>query len=235
MKIELVYEQTCPHIAAARTRLMRAFQHAGLVPRWSEWDVGLEDTPERVRRYGSPTVLVDGKDVVGEELQASGGCCRLYPSGSGFESVPPLDRIVRALRQAAEFGGTRRWGVSIVPSVGVALLPKLTCPLCWPAYTALLSTAGIGFIDYTPYLLPLTTVFLAITLWALGYRAQLRRGFGPFWLGVLGSISIVAGKFILENQAGLYVGVAILLGASLWNIWPQKMNRRTCRVQINRL
>lgn len=58
---------------------------------------------------------------------------------------------------------------------GLALLPKLTCPVCWPAYTALLSSVGINFVDY-PYLLPTLTTFLAIALWALSYRAATRRG-----------------------------------------------------------
>jgi hypothetical protein len=32
------------------------------------------------------------------------------------------------------------------PGVGVSLLPKLVCPLCWPAYAGLLSTFGLGFL-----------------------------------------------------------------------------------------
>lgn len=34
----------------------------------------------------------------------------------------------------------RTWKQSLValPGVGVSLLPKLACPLCWPAYVGLL-------------------------------------------------------------------------------------------------
>lgn len=35
---------------------------------------------------------------------------------------------------------TERWAT--IPGVGVALLPKLVCPLCWPAYAAIASTLG---------------------------------------------------------------------------------------------
>ncbi|NIO41567.1 MAG: hypothetical protein GTO41_16155, partial [Burkholderiales bacterium] len=71
-----------------------------------------------------------------------------------------------------------------------------------------------------PYLLPTIAVFLAITLSALAYRAKARQGFGPFWLGVLGSTGILAGKFFIESDLRTYLGIGLLVGASLWNIWP---------------
>ena len=74
--------------------------------------------------------------------------------------------------------GSKGLGIAALPSVGVALLPKLTCPVCWPAYTALLSSLGISFVDYTPYLLPTVAIFLAVALSALAYRAKARRGYG---------------------------------------------------------
>jgi len=115
---------------------------------------------------------------------------------------------------------TKRWGLAALPSVGVAVLPKLTCPLCWPAYTAVLGSIGINFVDYTPYLLPTLTVFLAITLWALAYRAEARRGYGPLALGALGAGAVLTGKFVLETDLAMYTGAGLLLGAALWNLWP---------------
>jgi hypothetical protein len=118
--------------------------------------------------------------------------------------------------------GPKGLGFATLPSVGVALLPKLTCPVCWPAYTALLSSVGINFVDYTPYLVPTAALFLAIALSALAYRAAARRGYGPFWLGVLGALGILAGRFVFESQPGLYLGAGLLVGASVWNIWPRR-------------
>ena len=49
---------------------------------------------------------------------------------------------------------TRRLQLAaLLPAIGAALLPKLTCPACWPAYAAVLSALGVSFVDYTPYLL----------------------------------------------------------------------------------
>ena len=32
-----------------------------------------------------------------------------------------------------------------VPGLGVALAPKLACPMCWPFYSGILSTVGLGY------------------------------------------------------------------------------------------
>ena len=56
----------------------------------------------------------------------------------------------------------------------------------------------------------------------LGYRARQRRGFCPFFLGTLGAIAIVAGKFYMDNDFTGYAGVALLVAASVWNAWPRK-------------
>ncbi|MEJ2452322.1 MAG: hypothetical protein P8047_16965 [Gammaproteobacteria bacterium] len=112
-------------------------------------------------------------------------------------------------------------GVSL-PTVGVALLPKLTCPACWPAYAGLLSTMGIGFFDYTPYLMPLTMLFIAIVLASLAFRAGRRQGYKPLWLGLVASLVLLAGKFYFDSDAIMYLGLGLLVLASLWNSWPRR-------------
>lgn len=233
MKVELIYERTCPNISAARTRLIEAFQSTDLQPKWYEWEVSQPDTPEYARKFGSPTILVDGRDVSGDCCPSSGNSCRLYTTATGFEPIPPLRKIEAALGQDVSTKLPKELSIAALPSVGLALLPKLTCPVCWPAYTALLSSAGIGFIDYTPYLLPVMTVFLALTLAALAYRAKSRRGYGPFSLGIAGTIGILIGKFVAESDLALHFGIALLIGASLWNVWPRRANRFSKPVTSN--
>ena len=36
-----------------------------------------------------------------------------------------------------------------VPGVGVSMLPKVICPVCSPAYAAVLSSLGLGFLVTT--------------------------------------------------------------------------------------
>jgi hypothetical protein len=68
--------------------------------------------------------------------------------------------------------------LAVLPGIGVSLLPKMMCPICWPAYAGVVSALGLGFLISTKYLLPLTVAFLAITAAALGFRASRRHGYG---------------------------------------------------------
>lgn len=112
--------------------------------------------------------------------------------------------------------------LSVLPSVGVALLPKLACPMCWPAYAGLLSAIGLGFLISTAYLLPITTAFLLVAVAMLGFRASARRGYGPMLLGAGASAAVLSGKFVLEAGAVMYGGLALLVAASIWNNWPSR-------------
>lgn len=233
MQVELVYEKTCPNIEAARVQLLHAFNEAGMTPRWQEWEVSTADAPAHVHGFGSPTILVDGMDVSGVMTEGDDYCCRVYAhSENDNKGIPALADIVQALRVAhltstipgakstPRFAGFTLGGISL-PAVGVALLPKLTCPACWPAYAGLLSAMGIGFFDYTPYLLPLTVFFLIIVVASLLYRARQRRGYKPLLLGLLAAAILLIGKFGYASDAVMYVGLGLLVVASLWNSWPK--------------
>ena len=110
----------------------------------------------------------------------------------------------------------------VLPGVGAALLPALACPACWPAYAGLLSSLGLGFVDYTPWVVPVMSVFLLIALGALAWQGIRRRLWAPFVLGVAGVVLLVAGKFVMGSDPLLYGGVALLVVASVWNAWPRK-------------
>jgi len=102
-----------------------------------------------------------------------------------------------------------------LPLVGAALLPKLVCPACWPAYTALLGSVGIEFVNYTPYLLPLTVGFLAAAVGSLALLARRRHRIEPFLFGLAAAVAVVAGKFALDSDIVLYAGIAGLVATSL--------------------
>src|SRR5437660_161897 len=55
---------------------------------------------------------------------------------------------------------TSKLGLLAIPGAVVAALPILACALCWPAYAALISSLGLGFLGSSTYLLPLTGVLL---------------------------------------------------------------------------
>ena len=228
--VELIYDADCPNVPATRARLTQALQGAGLPAQWQEWDRAAADAPAYARRYGSPTVLVDGQDAAGV-APSDAPSCRIYHGNAGAaRGVPGVELLGTALAQAVLDDGEKPVinklnAVVLLPAIGAALLPKLTYPACWPAYAGLLSAFGVGFFDYTPWLLPLTLVFLVFlvfTLATLAWGARKRRGHGPLAVGLAGTAIIVVGKFGFDADSAIYLGVAVLVGASLWNAWPRR-------------
>jgi mercuric ion transport protein len=124
----------------------------------------------------------------------------------------------------------RTWKQSLLaaPGIGVALLPKLVCPLCWPPYAGIVSSIGFGFLIGTAYLLQITSAFMILTLAVLAFRAKKRRGFGPFVSGLAASTAVLVGKFYLESNPIMYSGIGLLVAASVWNAWPHRVACRSC-------
>lgn len=228
-KVELIYDADCPNVAAAREALTRGFTDAGVTPRWSE-HLSAEG-PAYARELGSPTILVDEKDVSPGAEPSPESCCRLYETDDGrLVGVPEVDTIARALAEAvarpapgiSEAPPSWRSSLGALPAVGAALLPKVACPACWPAYAGVLSAFGLTFLMETRWLLPLTASFLVLAVGTLAFRAPRRRGYGPFGLGLIAAGLVLVGKFGFDSDSAMYVGVALLVGASLWNAWPRR-------------
>lgn len=224
--VELIYFRECPNISLARARLLQAFAAVGITPQWQEWERNDPSSPTHARAHGSPTILVNGRDVMGmEPSNDSAGACRVYTrASSAIDGAPNVAAIAAALRKPHAATPARagwRSSFAALPAIGAAALPKLTCPACWPAYSGLLGSMGVSFINYTPYLFPLTATFLLVSLIALGWRAPRRRGYGPLWLGLAASAVLLVGKFAFDSDIAMYAGMAVLVAASLWNAWPR--------------
>ncbi|MFQ5529051.1 MAG: hypothetical protein ACE5FP_01755 [Gemmatimonadota bacterium] len=70
--VELVYFSGCPNVDEARANLRSALQQPGREPEWREWNIDDAETPDRVRGFASPAVLIDGEHVRGDG-RADGG------------------------------------------------------------------------------------------------------------------------------------------------------------------
>lgn len=127
---------------------------------------------------------------------------------------------------------TLKQGLLALPGAGVSLLPKLMCPACWPAYAAVLSSVGLGFLISTTYLFMLTVLFLTVAVGSLAFRSSSRHGFGPFGTGLGAAATILAGKFYLESVPATYAGVGLLILASVWNTWPRRVPVALCSACI---
>jgi len=131
-----------------------------------------------------------------------------------------------------EQDSSTRWRdfLSAAPAVVVALLPRLACPCQMPAYAGLISSMGLAFLLETVYLFPLTAICLTFSLGGLLVRARRRRRYSLFVLGLLGATLLMVGKFIFTWPVVFYVGLTLLVVASLWNSWPPK---RPAKIRFN--
>ncbi len=236
--VELIHAPDCPNVPRARAHLLKGFAEAGIPPKWTEWSRGDAAGPAHVLHYGSPTILVNGKDVAGAEPMAGVSTCRLYPGARGrLEGAPPVRLIAEALRSArgsreAGEGGKNgsgwRSSLTVLPGLGASLLPVGLCPACWPAYAGILGSLGLGAFPGKAFMLPLTFLCLAITLAAFCFRARRNGRYGPLAAGALASGLLLAGKFALDSNAMVYSGITLLIGAALWNAWPAGKMEGSC-------
>ena len=74
----------------------------------------------------------------------------------------------------------------------------------------------------TLYVLPLTVLCLIVALACLGFRARSRQGYGPLIIGTAASAMMIGGKFCFANDYVTFLGIALLIGASVWNSWPHR-------------
>lgn len=56
MRVEFIYDPDCHDVTDARNNLREALAAAGWPRQWREWDRSKPDSPDYVRRYGSPTI-----------------------------------------------------------------------------------------------------------------------------------------------------------------------------------
>lgn len=220
MIVELIYDADCPNVPATRSRLIKAFTQTGVSARWQEWERSAPDTPDHARAYGSPTMLVNGRDIAGVAPNAGTRACRVYSDAQGkLSGMPAIDLMCSALLSAGRpvTAVVGRWQAMAAsfPAVGAALLPKLTCPLCFPAYAAILSALGIEFLDYTPYLLPLTATFLAVAIGVLALQTRRTGNIVPLAVGSMAAFIVLFAKFGLEID-WLSTGGIIMLVAAIF-------------------
>lgn len=99
MRIELMVVPDCPHEDAARALLRRALDDIGLGSVVFEVvSVETASVAEQVHFLGSPSFVVEGRDLFGQAAQAAGMACRIYPGG---QPLPDLRDLRRALKEAA--------------------------------------------------------------------------------------------------------------------------------------
>ena len=95
MDIDILYLAECPHVNAARLRVAEALEALGLTARIRETEVSSAVDAVRLGMNGSPTVLVNGRDLF--EGSAPSVACRLYRNGTRVDGAPSVEALVELL------------------------------------------------------------------------------------------------------------------------------------------
>ena len=97
MDVQFLAFSGCPLADPARENLKQALADCGM-SNFEEVDILDPASPEALRGWGSPTILVNGLDVTGQP-KGNSVSCRVYPFPGG---VPDVQSIVGGLKVASE-------------------------------------------------------------------------------------------------------------------------------------
>ncbi|TFC81503.1 thioredoxin family protein [Cryobacterium sp. TmT2-59] len=99
MEITLQYFDGCPNwtIAAERLAVVAAENPGVIVNR--QLVESVEDA-ETIGFRGSPSILVDGRDLFPAPLTAAGLACRIYATPVGVAGAPTLEQLRKAIGAA---------------------------------------------------------------------------------------------------------------------------------------
>ncbi|GAA1788347.1 thioredoxin family protein [Agromyces lapidis] len=98
MNIELLYIDDCPSWQEAGNRVNDALAAAGLDDTEITYRVlRTADHAAAVNFAGSPTILLDGKDLFPSNPRTSDLACRVYATPSGLAGMPTTEQLVEAL------------------------------------------------------------------------------------------------------------------------------------------
>jgi len=111
---------------------------------------------------------------------------------------------------------------------GIALLPK--CPLCFAAYLGLFASAGVPVWVTTLWGRPLTAILLALALAAIFVRSRRRGRYAPAMVALTGALLITAGKLTFNVTPVFFVGVSLLIVASMWSMFGDVLRVRKARL-----
>lgn len=157
-----------------------------------------------------------GARTIAERLSEAGYETRVASSTS--DSVDPQIRVPQMATQNR--GWLRSFG--LIPGVLLSLVPSATCPACLAGYAGLLSAVGLGFLLHERLLTPMIVLFLVVGIVSMAWSARAHGRPGPLLLTLLGSAAVVAGRLVWHIHFLLYMGVAFLIGASLFNLWLKR-------------
>ena len=93
LNIEFIYDNDCPNVKDAKKNLLKAINLTKTKHQVMDWERQSASSPEYVKNYGSPTILINKKDLLEMPENQKSSCCRLY----GDKGAPSVELIHSAI------------------------------------------------------------------------------------------------------------------------------------------
>lgn len=119
--------------------------------------------------------------------------------------------MTRTTQAVSRFAG----GAGVIAASCAAL-----CCAGAPIILSILAATGLSFLRSDAILIPIIGVALLVALWGFWLGRRLHGSWGPFVVGVIGSVALVAGVVFIHGvpaKVMIGAGAMILLGAAIWN------------------
>lgn len=101
MDIRFLYSEDCPSHEEALERLRRVMAEEGVEAQIEVREVETNEQAEKFRFLGSPTILINGRDIDPPDKPHYALTCRAYRTEDGRISPLPSEALIRkALRSA---------------------------------------------------------------------------------------------------------------------------------------
>ena len=89
MKVTIQYFDGCPHWKLADERVRRVLEGVSTGEVTLEYElIDSPESAERVGFHGSPTILVDGRDLFVTGIEQVGMSCRVFRTEDGIQGAP---------------------------------------------------------------------------------------------------------------------------------------------------
>ena len=93
----MLYFDGCPNWELAEGRLRDALVALGAVDVVELVEVSSQEQAERLSFCGSPSVMVDGRELFAEPGAGFGLVCRVYSTPTGLAGAPTTEQLIAAL------------------------------------------------------------------------------------------------------------------------------------------
>jgi hypothetical protein len=91
------------------------------------------------------------------------------------------------------------------------------------AYAGFVSSLGLGFLLTDRVLNPIIVASVIVSVGSAAWNSRRSGRLPPLLMSVAGACAVVAGRVVWSFSFAAYAGVVLLVGASIWTLWLNRL------------